>query len=131
MDNNQIYYSQPPILFNKTAIPDVVKVTSTAVEESKPFNQVLANTLTGVQFSQHALQRLRERNIKLKVEELSQINNAVEKAARKGAKESLVFMNHNNLALVVSVKNKIVITAMDHTSIKDNIFTNIDSAVII
>jgi len=42
-----------------------------------------------------------------------------------------VFMNNNNLALVVSVKNKTVITAMDGASIKDNIFTNIDSAVMI
>jgi len=38
---------------------------------------------------------------------------------------------NNNLAFVVSVKNKTVITAMDGASIKDNVFTNIDSAVIV
>ena len=74
---------------------------------------------------------MQARNIKLGQAELTKLNTAVDRAAQKGAKESLVLMNNNNLALVVSVKNKTVITAMDSASMKDNIFTNIDSAVII
>ena len=95
------------------------------------FTQVLAQELSGVQISQHALQRLQARNITLGQTELAKINIAMDKAAKKGAKESLVLMNNNNLALVVSVRNKTVITAMDSASMKNNIFTNIDSAVII
>jgi flagellar operon protein len=34
-------------------------------------------------------------------------------------------------ALVVSIKNRTVITAVDPGSLKDNVFTNIDSAVIV
>jgi len=95
-----------------------------------PFDQVLAQELAGVKFSQHALQRLQSRNIKLGQADLVKLNDAVEKAAQKGANESLVFMSNSNLALVVSVKNKTVITVMDGAN-KDNVFTNIDSAVIV
>ena len=49
--------------------------------------------------------------------------------AAKGARESLIYMN--DLAFVVSVKNRTVITAMDGPSAKENIFTNIDSAAIL
>ncbi|MEG6585886.1 TIGR02530 family flagellar biosynthesis protein [Dendrosporobacter sp. 1207_IL3150] len=92
------------------------------------FKEALQKEL-GVKFSQHALQRMNSRNIKLSEADVAKLNNAVDKAAQKGAKESLVLMD--NLALVVSVKNKTVITAIDGTSMKDNVFTNIDSAVII
>ena len=49
--------------------------------------------------------------------------------AEKGAKESVIYMN--DTALVVSVANRTVITAMDGSSAKENIFTNIDSAAIL
>lgn len=94
------------------------------------FNQLLEQEITGVKFSQHALQRLNSRKIQLDSTQLSKLSQAVEKAAQKGAKESLILMN-DNLAFVVSVKNKTVITAMDGANIKDNVFTNIDSAVIV
>ena len=83
-----------------------------------------------VQFSQHALQRLQMRKIELSAQDLSKIDQAVAKAAGKGARESLLVMN-NNLALVVSIKNRTVITAVDGQSMKENVFTNIDSAVIL
>jgi flagellar operon protein len=63
-------------------------------------------------------------------QQITQLGAAVDKAAQKGARESLVLMNRD-LALVVSVTNRTVITAMDGNSIRDNVFTNIDSAVII
>jgi flagellar operon protein len=53
----------------------------------------------------------------------------VDRAAAKGARESLVMMD--DVALVVSVKNRTVITAVDRAHLKDNVFTNIDSAVIV
>ncbi len=98
---------------------------------TSPFEQVLFQELAGVKFSQHAIQRLQTGNIQLGQADLLKLNDAVEKAAQKGAKESLILMSHNNLALVVSVKNKTVITAMEGDRIKDNVFTNIDSAVIV
>jgi len=35
-----------------------------------------------------------------------------------------------DVAFIVSVKNKTVVTAVDGESMKENVFTNIDSAVI-
>jgi flagellar operon protein len=60
---------------------------------------------------------------------LALLKDAVNRAEAKGAKESLILMDR--LALVVSVKNRTVITAVDDQNLKDNIFTNIDSAVIV
>ncbi|MFZ5943704.1 MAG: TIGR02530 family flagellar biosynthesis protein [Bacillota bacterium] len=82
-----------------------------------------------LKFSKHAQQRMSIRNIELNKEELDKLNDAVEKAAHKGAKESLILMD--DFAFVVSIKNKTVITAVDGANIKENVFTNIDSAVII
>ena len=132
MIDNRIYYPQQSILpATKTAGNGVNHLSNQGKDNQTPFTKVFAQELNGVQFSQHALQRLQERNIKLGQGELTKLNIAIEKAAQKGAKESVVFMNNNNLALVVSVKNKTVITAMDGANIKENIFTNIDSAVVI
>ncbi len=93
------------------------------------FGQILDQELTGVKFSQHAKERLQTRNIALGSNELAKLSMALDKAAAKGARESLVLMD--NVALVVSVKNRTVITAVDDASLKNNVFTNIDSAVII
>lgn len=100
------------------------------IKTGNSFTQVLQQEMTGIKFSQHALQRLDSRKIQLDPAQLSKLSQAVEKAAQKGAKESLILMN-DSLAFVVSVTNKTVITAMDGAALKDNVFTNIDSAVIV
>lgn len=95
------------------------------------FQAVLADRLqagTGVRFSKHALARLERRQIDMSPQDLARLESAVDKARAKGARESLVLLD--DLALVVSVRNQTVITATDASSRKDNVFTNIDSAVI-
>lgn len=82
-----------------------------------------------LKFSAHAMQRLKDRNITLSNDELTKINQKVNQAFQKGAQSSLILMD--KLALVVSVKNKTVITAIDDANARDHIFTNIDSAAII
>ncbi len=79
--------------------------------------------------SGHAKTRLESRNIQLGKAEWDRVLDGVNRAAAKGAKESLVMVD--NVALVVSVKNRTVITAVDQANLKDNVFTNIDSAVIV
>lgn len=129
MTDNRIYYPQQPILpTGKTSISR--NIASKSALPSTAFNKILEQELSGVKFSQHAVQRLENRKINLSANDMEKLNAAIEKAAQKGAKESLVLMN-NDLALIVSVKNKTVITAIDGASIKDNVFTNIDSAVIV
>ncbi|MCA1946816.1 MAG: hypothetical protein LDL55_01695 [Armatimonadetes bacterium] len=79
--------------------------------------------------SGHAQTRLQSREIQLGKEEWERVLNGVERAAQKGARESLVMLD--DVALVVSIRNRTVITAVDKQHLKDNVFTNIDSAVIV
>lgn len=96
---------------------------------STPFARVLEQKLTGqpVRLSQHAQERLRSRGITLSEADMKQLEGAVDSVAQKGGKESLIMMG--DAALVVSVKNRTVVTAMDRQGMKGNVFTNIDSAV--
>lgn len=82
-----------------------------------------------LKFSAHALQRLESRQITLTADDVSRMNAMADRAAAKGSKQSLFLMN--DVALVVSIKNRTVITAVDAASMKENVFTNIDSAAII
>ena len=99
------------------------------------FNQVLEQTRSksvlesGLKFSKHADLRLAQRNIALTEEQLQRLNEGAKKAGEKGINESLVIMD--DLTFIVNVKNSTVVTAMDMESSKENVFTNIDGAVII
>lgn len=125
--------SQP--FFPQQPVQPIVSGTSTGKIQPKTtsqlaFNQVLDRELgRELKFSKHAQQRLQSRNINLSNEDLEKIQNAVGKARERGARDSLILMDQ--LALVVSIKNNTVITAVDEENIRSSVFTNIDSAVII
>lgn len=82
-----------------------------------------------LKFSAHAMQRLQSRNIHLSNEDVARMNAMADKAAEKGAKQSLFMLR--DVAMVVSIKNRTVITAVDGDSMRENVFTNIDSAAVI
>ncbi len=90
------------------------------------FSEILADRL---KLSNHAKTRLQSRDLELDQEKWERVLGGVDKAAQKGAKESLVMVD--DVALVVSVRNRTVITAVNQQQLKDNVFTNIDSAVIV
>ncbi len=83
----------------------------------------------GIKFSGHAQTRLASRQITLTGDEVARLGQAMTNAAAKGAKDSLILMDKT--ALVVSVANRTVITAVSRDALKENIFTNIDSAMIL
>lgn len=83
---------------------------------------------SGIKFSGHALQRVERRGIDTSPQTMARLDGAVQRAAAKGARESVVLLD--GTAFVVSVRNKTVITAVDAQSMRDHVFTNIDSAVI-
>lgn len=114
----------------------VTKATAqTAQGSGKSFQQFLTESLGAtavakpLSISQHAVNRLRERGITLDAPQMERLESAVQKAAAKGAKESLIMMD--NVAFVVSIVNRKIITAVDDGSMKDNVFTNIDSAIFV
>lgn len=112
-------------------VSPVTRSEGKPVQKTGPsaFDKVLASQTEEIKFSSHAQQRMRSRNINFGPQEMNLLQNAVQKAREKGARESLILMG--DMALVVSIKNNTVITAMDGQSIKENVFTNIDSAVVL
>lgn len=92
------------------------------------FGDVLAKETSSLQFSGHAIQRLQKRGIEMDPQTLQRLEGGVARAAGKGSRDSVVFVD--NTAFVVSVKNNTVITAMDRSNLREHVFTNIDSAVI-
>lgn len=83
----------------------------------------------GIRFTKHADARLMQRNIRLTDEQMTRLEEGTRKASDKGIKESLVLVDA--LAFIVNTDKKMVITAIDQNSSEDNIYTNIDGAVII
>lgn len=81
-----------------------------------------------LKFSKHALNRLSDRNIELDSRQLERLCDGARKAGQKGIRDSLVLVDQ--LAFIVNVPNHTVVTAMDSTATDENIFTNINGAVI-
>jgi flagellar operon protein len=100
------------------------------VERDSDFAKVLESELqkSTLRFSAHAAKRLQRRNITLTKKQIQSLEEAVNKVSAKGGKESLILLG--DVAFVVSVTNRTVITAIDGDTLKDNVFTQIDSAVI-
>ncbi len=93
------------------------------------FDEVLRSEIERLKFSNHALKRIEERNIELSDEDYALLNDAVSRAEQKNTKEVLVLLR--DIAFIVNVKNKTVITVVDGESRREHVFTNIDGAVII
>ena len=89
---------------------------------------MLNQQTSALQFSRHALQRLQQRGIQLDQPTLGRLTEGVQRAASKGSRDSVVFVD--GTAYVVSVANNTVITAVGSEHMRQQVFTNIDSAVI-
>jgi len=98
-----------------------------APDFKQAFDAALANK-TDLKFSNHAFERLSRRGVNLNDQTVSRLDNAILAAGKKGADQSLVLLDE--MAFVVSIKNKTVITAMETNQMKEGVFTQIDSAVI-
>lgn len=122
-----------PFIIPQPILP-VGKTVSQPKKNSAPgtaFNELLQKEIQQAQdlkFSRHAQERLDARRIDLSPQHMARLQEAVQKAEAKGCRESLVLVD--DLTFVVSIKNKTVITAVDGENRKENVFTNIDSAVI-
>ena len=87
-----------------------------------------ADSAGALRWSAHAVQRLSQREIAVTPEMQQRLEGAVDRLAAKGGRESVVLVDR--MAFVVSVSNRTVITAVDQAGMRDQVFTNIDSAVL-
>jgi len=97
-----------------------------AAANSTNFRDILGSKMP-VQFSKHAALRLDARNISLTTDQMERVAEGIGKADDKGIRDSLVLVD--DVALLVNIKSRTVITAMSQES--DNVFSNIDGAVIV
>ncbi len=96
--------------------------------EGNSFQDVLKAELGDVKFSKHAQERIQSRSMELSDNDKMQLQKAVSLAHEKGSQDSLVFLR--DMAFIVSVKNRTVVTAIDKEHLRENVFTNIDSAIV-
>lgn len=92
------------------------------------FGDLLQRATTRLSLSNHAAKRLERRDLALDAPKLQRLDAAIDRAASKGARSTVVMLD--NLAVIVDVPGRTVVTALDTTTRKENVFTNIDSVVI-
>lgn len=128
----------PRVSFNSVLTPRIPTQSSKSqnLQENSTqgitFSGILDDQISQTQelkFSKHAQARLESRNITLNSSEMQKLTDAVNTASKKGLQDSLVMMG--SLAFIVSVPEKTVVTAMPVKETGENIFTNIDGAVVI
>jgi len=108
--------------------PRKQETAASSTPTSVSFREILGNRMeTPVHFSKHAALRLNDRNISLTGEQIDRVADGIGKANEKGIRDSLVLVD--NVALVVNVKSRTVITAI--SQMQENVFSNIDGAVIV
>jgi len=127
------------MIVNNRIIPGVGNIgtpqggqsTHNITKPNSSFEDIFAKKLFDnreVKFSKHAESRLQTRNIQLTDEQKGKLNDAVNRAGEKNVKESLVMVD--DIAFVVNVREKNVVTVLNKDEMKNNVFTNIDGAVI-
>ena len=111
---------------NETGFRDQLQAlqnTMPSAQAQKP------QSVSALKFSNHAIERMQARGIHFSPEEMAKIESAVGKAEAKGAKNTLLLTDA--AAMIVSIKDKAVVTVMDKSNLKENVFTNIDSTVMV
>ncbi|WP_234119848.1 TIGR02530 family flagellar biosynthesis protein [Clostridium hydrogenum] len=101
-------------------------------KQASAFEKILDENIdknTGFSISNHAAERIKDRNISLNENDMKKINEGINEANKKGSKDCLIL--YKDVALVTSIKNRTIITAVDKSSSKGNVFTNIDSVVLL
>jgi len=118
-------------IMSGTDVKPSVKAAQAQAAGGLSFQDVLAGTMNetrALQFSKHASLRLSARNIQLSTDQLARVEQGVAAARVKGIQDSLVMVD--DVALVVNIRSKTVITAMEKDP-SNSVFTNIDGAVIV
>lgn len=113
---------------NTLKLQHVAVETTPKTDFGKLLQKEISRGASNVQFSKHAAQRVRERGIDMNENLLQDLNQAVLKARAKGARDVVVIGSQE--AFIVNIPNNVVVTTMNESEMKNNIFTNIDSAVL-
>ena len=114
-------------MFPAQATPLGIRKQNQLPPGNSSFQELL--NASSLKFSHHAEVRMKQRGISLQPEQLNKIVSAIEQAEAKGAKDSLVLFR--DIAMIVNVPSRTVVTAMEGATMQGHVFTQIDSAVVI
>ena len=133
---------------NNILIPNVTKISPKSVAEStnklvkgetSEFKNLLDDNLgqlespivensKGIHLSTHAMRRLQERNLSIDKDEYLKLQSAIEKLKIKGGQDSLIITG--KAAYIVDVAKNTIVTAIDKENMEENVFTKIDSTIL-
>jgi flagellar operon protein len=105
------------------------KSESKTFENGPGFKEVLDDQLKDLKISGHAAKRLKERNLEMDPLEFLKLKEAVSQLRKKGGNDSLVITG--KAAYIIDIKNQTIVTAMDKENMENNVFTKIDSTMVI
>lgn len=114
------------IISSTTSVQAKTEVSKNETNNGVSFAETLAQT-QNLRFSNHAQKRLESRNINLTDDGINRLSNAIDKAEKRGGKESLVMVD--DMAFIVNVRDRLVVTALDAKNRGEGVFTQIDSVV--
>lgn len=126
-DINKTNYIKPTELSQNVKYQNVTSLPGYGVDFESLLKQKLEKS--ELKFSKHAMQRAEQRGIEVSESLVESLSGAIEKARAKGAKDVVIIGQKD--AFIINIPNNVVITAMSGEEMKQNIFTNIDSAVIL
>lgn len=108
-----------------------IDINNTRTAATNDFSKLLESiqSKNQIKISAHAQLRLKERNINLSESDMNKLQTAVNSIKNKGGRDALIL--YNNVAFITSINNNTIVTAVGSDNLKENIFTNIDSAVIL
>lgn len=115
---------------NNLQIQNDLNKTKKTDSTNSSFKTILNEAITEkkeVNISNHAIQRMNERGIRLNNKDIDNLNTAINELEEKGAKESLIL--YKDLAFIASITNRTIITSMNNSEV--SIVTNIDSTMIV
>lgn len=118
-----------PNLVNKVKKTESIVNNKVSNTNNKTFKEIFENKTenANILFSKHASMRLNSRNLQLSNAQIKRVEDGIKRAEEKGIRDSLVLVD--NIALLVNIKNKTVVTAIDNNI--EKVYTNIDGAVIV
>ncbi len=117
--------AQPVTQASGTATSNASSAATSA--DGLSFLETLENVQQRVRFSNHAQSRMQSRDINLNSENVNRLSDAIDKAEKRGGKSSLVMVD--DLAFIVNVQSRTVVTALDKDQRGEGVFTQIDSVV--
>ena len=93
------------------------------LEQKSRFAETLENELSKLKFSAHAQHGITSRDLDLKKEDIKMLENAADAAEKKGGNEALILLR--DMAFIVNIPNKTVVTAAKKADEELMTFTNI------